>query len=101
LPQILQATTANAPRRMAPPTPTTTPIMVFFCDDERPELPEPPLSPFRPGAPLEVALLAEAEALLVMTREIVLLPLTVTRVVVTTGAVSSLVGAAVVVVRAV
>lgn len=46
-----------------------------------PELPESPFSPFRLGELVEVGLL-EADALLVMTREIVLLPLTVTMVVV-------------------
>jgi hypothetical protein len=99
LPQILHATTARAPMRMAPPIPTTTPIMVFFCDDEMPELPEPPLPPFRPGELVEVDLL-DVDALLVMTREMVLLPLTVTIVVVTRATVSlSLGGAAVVVIN--
>ena len=79
--------------------------MVFFWDEVRPELPEPPSLPLKLGEPVDVDLL-DADALLVTTREIVLLPLTVSMVVVTTGAVSlvgaaSLVGPAVVVVKAV
>jgi hypothetical protein len=46
-PQILHATIARPPRRIAPPIPTTTPMMVPFSlelsPDELPELP-PPLS---------------------------------------------------------
>jgi hypothetical protein len=87
--------------RMAPPTPTTTPMMIFFCDDVIPELPELPESPFKLGEPLAVGLL-DAGALLVMTREMVLLPLTVTMVVVTKGPDSpSPLGAAVVVINAI
>ncbi len=73
--------------------------MVFFWEDERPELPEPALSPFRLGESLAVAL-PDADALLVMTREMVLLPLVMTMVVVAT-ATDSLETAAVVVIRAV
>lgn len=66
-----------------------------------PELPEPPSPPFRLGESVALGLL-DVDALLVTTREIVLLPLIVTIVVVTTGTDSaSVVGAAVVVVRAV
>jgi hypothetical protein len=74
-------------------------MMVFFWEDERPELPEPALSPFRLGESVAVGLL-EADALLVMTRDMVLLPLTVTMVVVMTGA-DALEAAAVVVIKAV
>lgn len=84
---------------IAPPIPTTTPIMMFFCDDVMPELPEPPFPPFKLGESVDVGSL-DGEALLVMTREIVLLPLTVTMVVVMT-ATDSLEGAAVVVIKAV
>ncbi len=101
LPQIRHATTAKAPISIAPPIPTTTPIMMFFCDDVMPELPEPPLPPFKLGESVDVGSL-DGEALLVMTREKVLLPLTVTMVVVMRAADSaSLEGAAVVVIRAV
>ena len=67
-PQILHATTARAPRSIAPPMPTTTPIIVFFVDLLNPEL-LPSFPPFSPGALVEVALpvVLEAEALLVMT----------------------------------
>lgn len=66
-----------------------------------PELPEPPLPPSRLGESVDVGLL-DADEMLVMTREIVLLPLTVTIVVVKKGADSpSPVGAAVVVINAV
>jgi hypothetical protein len=85
--------------RMAPPIPTTTPMMMFFWDDVMPELPEPAFPPFRLGEPVDVGLL-EVGALLVMTFEKVLLPLTVTIVVVTSAS-DSAVGAAVVVIKAV
>lgn len=66
-----------------------------------PELLEPLFPPFKLGESSEVGLL-DAEALLVMTREMVLLPLTVSIVVVTTGAAPlSLASAAVVVIKAV
>lgn len=86
---------------MAPPIPTTTPMMVFFCDDVRPEPPEPPLPPFKLGESVDVGS-PDGEALLVMTREIVLLPLTMTMVdvMIATESVSPE-GAAVVVIRAV
>ncbi len=101
LPQIRHATTARAPMSIAPPIPTTTPIMMFFCDDVMPELPEPPLPPFKLGESVDVGSL-DGEELLVMTREIVLLPLTMTMVVVMTATDSaSLEGAAVVVITAV
>jgi hypothetical protein len=62
-----------------------------------PEPPEPPSPPFKLGELVDVGSL-DVEALLVMTFEIVLLPLTVTMVVVTTGAVS-LLGASVIVLK--
>lgn len=46
--RILQATTPIAPIRMAPPTPTTTPIMIFFWLESRPES-ESPEDPLKPG----------------------------------------------------
>ena len=96
LPQILHATTASAPMRMAPPIPTTTPMIVFFCDGEMPELPEPLLPPFKLGELVGVESL-EVVALLVMTVEMVLLPLTVMMVVVAAGSVSLVDGAVVVI----
>jgi hypothetical protein len=84
--------------RIAPPTPTTTPMIIFFCDGVIPELPEPPLPPFKLGEPLAVELL-DAEGLLVITREMVLLPLTVTMVVTTGPDSPSPLGAAVVVIK--
>jgi hypothetical protein len=62
-----------------------------------PEPPEPPSPPFKLGELVDVGSLG-VEALLVMTFEMVLLPLTVTMVVVTTAAVS-LLGASVVVLK--
>jgi hypothetical protein len=100
-PQILHATTAKAPMRIEPPIPTTTPMMIFFCDDVMPELPGSPFPPFRLGESVPVGWL-DVDALLVMTREMVLLPLIVTMVVVTTAAVSDSLGrCAVVVIKAV
>lgn len=46
---ILQKTRPRAPRRMAPPTPTTTPMMIFLSEEDTPlelEL----LSLFREGS---------------------------------------------------
>ena len=43
-PQILHAVYANPATRSAPPTPPTTPPMVFFALSLKPELPLPPLS---------------------------------------------------------
>lgn len=86
LPQILHATTASAPMRMAPPIPTTTPMIVFFCDDEMPELPESFSPPFKLGESVGVG--SVEVGLLVMTLEMVLLPLTVMIVVVMPGSVS-------------
>jgi hypothetical protein len=84
--------------RIAPPTPTTTPMMIFFCDGVIPELPETPLPPFKLGEPVAVGSL-DVGALLVMTREMVLLPLTVTMVVTTGPDSPSPLGAAVVVIK--
>jgi hypothetical protein len=57
LEEILQKTAIMAPMRIAPPTPTTTPMMVFFWSSVIPEL-SPPLEPLlRPGV------LVESEAL--------------------------------------
>ena len=58
-PQIRKATTANPPSKIAPPTPPTTPPMIFFEESDRPELDPPELLPLRPGALEE---LAEADA---------------------------------------
>lgn len=100
-PQIRHATTARAPTSMAPPMLTTTPIMIFLCDGVTPEPPEPPSPPFKLGESVDVGS-PDGETLLVMTREIVLLPLTVTIVVVMRAGESvSPEGAAVVVIRAV
>lgn len=39
MPHILQAVNARAPIKRAPPTPPTTPPMIFLDDELRPELP--------------------------------------------------------------
>ena len=83
-PQILQATNARAPMRTLPPMPTTTPMMILLCEGVTPELPELLSLPLTLGA--SVALLLLEGALLVMTREMVLLPLTVMMVVRMAGA---------------
>jgi hypothetical protein len=50
----LHATTARPPSMIAPPTPTTTPIMMFLWAVLKPELPDPPVSA-RPGVLVWVA----------------------------------------------
>jgi len=70
LPQILHATNPNAPRSIAPPTPTTTPIMVFFEDELSPELLPALLALLMPGVEVEVilaVLVKDSTELLVMT----------------------------------
>lgn len=49
LERILQITIPMTASTIAPPTPTTTPMMTFLSDEERPESLEPELS-FKPGA---------------------------------------------------
>jgi len=44
-PQIRQHATAMPPRRIAPPTPPTTPPITFFEDELSPELPDPFTAP--------------------------------------------------------
>lgn len=48
---ILQKTKPRAPMMMAPPTPTTTPMMIFLSEDDTPLEPEL-LSPLREGEPV-------------------------------------------------
>ena len=70
LPQILQATNPKAPRSIAPPTPTTTPMIVFFEEVLSPELLLALLSPLMPGVEVEVisaVLVTGSTELLVMT----------------------------------
>lgn len=81
LPQILHATTANPPSKIAPPTPPTTPPMIFLEFEESPGLPPPPFSPLRPGVEVEDADAAATTLLVVPTLLIVLPPLTETIVV--------------------
>src|SRR5205814_2089230 len=68
---------------MAPPTPTTTPIITFFCDGLTPELLEFPLLELSPGAAVDfvVGLVTGIKALVVRTEAKVLLPVTVMTVV--------------------
>lgn len=75
--------------RAAPPTPTTTPIIVRFDPELRPELPEPPSLELRLGVVVlsVTAVVTATRALVVSTWEKVLLPLTV-RTVVTTSLVA-------------
>lgn len=86
LPQILHATNPSAPTSIAPPTPTTTPMMVFFEDELSPELLDPLLSPLMPGVEVEVILAVVVTGwteLLVMTDSMVWLLLMVVKVVTT------------------
>lgn len=48
-------TTATAAIRIAPPTPTTTPMMIFLSEEERPELDFLLPSELRPGESVAVA----------------------------------------------
>ena len=85
LPHILQATTATPPIIIAPPIPTTTPMIVRLVDGLNPELFELLSLPASPGAAVEVEVDVETatSALVVRTWLNVLLPLTVTIVDVT------------------
>ena len=80
LPQILHATTAKPPSKIAPPTPPTTPPMILLEFEESPELAAPPL-PWMPGVEEEDADAAATIARDVLTLVNVLLPLTETIVV--------------------
>ena len=82
-PQILQATTAMPPIKIAPPMPTTTPIMIRFCEGSKPDLLEPLSLPSRLGLLVEVAVEVDTgtRPLVVKTFVCVLLPLIVTTVV--------------------
>lgn len=55
LAETLHTTIATAAIRMAPPTPTTTPIMIFLSEEERPELDFLDPSEFKPGASVAAA----------------------------------------------
>lgn len=55
-PQILNATIANPASRIAPPIPTTTPIIVFLAFELRPELEELLLPESRLGTLVDDAL---------------------------------------------
>jgi hypothetical protein len=55
-PQILHATNAKAPMSIAPTTPTTTPIIVFFEDELSPELLDELLEPLMSGVEVDVIL---------------------------------------------
>ena len=51
---------------IAPPTPTTTPMMILFCEDFNPELLEPAFVGTSPGAEVDVEL-----GLMIATRALV------------------------------
>lgn len=78
----LHATTARPPSMMAPPTPTTTPIMIFLRARVKPELPDPPLWLSSPAGAL-VAVADVASVLVVVSVCSTTLPLTVTMLVTT------------------
>lgn len=63
----LQATIASPPIKIAPPTPTTTPMMVFLLRDESVELPPSLLSWAWPAAVVVVVLSGEATTVGVST----------------------------------
>jgi len=77
-PQTLQATKAKPAKIIAPPTPTTTPMIVFLAEVLRPELPE---SPLELRAAEVVAGTGVEEVYVCAT----VLPLTYLTVVITTG----------------
>lgn len=54
-PHILQATTAIPPSKIAPPIPTTTPIITRFCEESKPDLLEPVSLVSRFGLLVDVA----------------------------------------------
>ena len=54
LPHTLQTTTAIPPSKIAPPMPTTVPMMILRSEGLRPELPESASFPSSFGAPLDV-----------------------------------------------
>jgi hypothetical protein len=71
---------------IAPPTPTTTPMIVFFEDELRPELLDELLEPLMPGVDVEVILailVTGSTELLVTTDWMVWLLLMVVKVVTT------------------
>jgi len=77
------ATNARAPRNMAPPTPTTTPMIVLLWPDVRPVLPEPLLLGTSPAVDVEITVeLVTTTALVVSTEAIVLVPCVINMVVV-------------------
>jgi hypothetical protein len=85
-PQILHATNARAPMSIAPPTPTTTPMIVFFEDELSPELLDELPAPLMSGVEVEVILavpVTGSTELLVMTDWMVWLSLMVVKVVTT------------------
>lgn len=85
-PQILHATNARAPMSIAPPTPTTTPMIVFFEDELSPELLDELPAPLMSGVEVEVILavpVTGSTELLVMTDWMVWLLLMVVKVVTT------------------
>lgn len=71
---------ANPPSKMAPPTPTTTPMIVRLVPSDKPESPDGPPSPL-PSAGVLVMVVTGTRALVVRTCERVLPPVMVTMVV--------------------
>jgi len=68
---------------MAPPTPTTTPMIVLLWPDVRPVLPEPLLLGTSPAVDVEITVeLVTTTALVVSTEAIVLVPCVINMVVV-------------------
>jgi len=69
---------------MAPPTPTTTPMIVLLWPDESPVLPELSLLETSPAVEVDVTVeLVTTSALVVITEAIVLAPSVINMVVVT------------------
>jgi len=70
-----QNTAARAPMRMAPPMPTTTPIMMRFSLGDTPELLEPAPELSSPGGPVDEEVIVELD---VKTEVFELPPTTIT-----------------------
>ena len=67
LPQILHATIARPPTTIAPPMPTTTPMIIRFEEELSPELLELLSPPLKPGDGVDVDVDTGTTALVVKT----------------------------------
>lgn len=73
MPQILHAVKARAPSNSAPPTPPTTPPIIFLDDELRPELP-PPLPSAASADGVTLALVVTGTKVLLVRVPVTVLP---------------------------